>query len=652
MTSDVHVAELQARLELLATSFQRSPLYLTVTDLSNDRYLEVNDTFCQAIGFTREEMIGRNAVELGLITPDGRDRLARELMAMAAAAQRYPLEFEIRRKDGTALVCRYWGEVVQTAAGMRLIAAAENVTEFRNERLARESALAKQDAALRRSDERFALAMDAISDGLWDWDLASDTSYFSPGYYRMLGLPLGGLETSGLGWLARVHADDRPSLETAIRECSAGLRPHFEGEYRLQATSGEWLWVLGRGRPLGRDAQGRALRVLATQVDITERKRLQLGLAQNDRLVSLGMLSAGVAHEINNPLASVTANLELLLAQVTRLPGLPSAAAADLADLARNALDGTQRVKKISRALSTFSRVEPVVLQAVDVNHALEEAARMANAELRYRATLVSQTGTVPPAKACPGTLVQVFLNLIVNAAHAVDDGKADHRITLRSWAADGGVFVEVQDTGAGIPSEHLPRVFEPFFTTKPAGMGSGLGLAVSKRLLDECGGDIRIESVVGQGTRVTVRLDEHRAASVTPEVPLEPAAVKAPVRRRMLVIDDEPLLRRALARQLAEHHDVVAAASGLEALAQIAAHPDFDAILCDLMMPEMSGMDFHARLVTQQPALARRVIFMSGGAFTASAEDYLRSVDNPRVEKPFKVSRVLAMVDEVASLR
>jgi PAS domain S-box-containing protein len=640
-------ADLLSRLEFFTTAFQKSPLFLSVADLSNDHYLEVNDTFCNAVGFTREEIVGRSAVELGLTTPDGRDRLAREFMEMTAASKKYPIEFEIRCKDGTMLACRYWGELVQTAAGPRLFAAAENVTEFRNERLAREAALARQGAALQKIDERFALAMDAISDGLWDWDLATDTSYFSPGYYRMLGLALGALDTSGLSWLSRVHPDDRPTLEDALRACAAGQRPGFEGEYRLQTRSGAWLWVLGRGQPLGRDAQGRAQRVLATHVDVTERRRLQLRLAQNDRLASLGMLSAGLGHEINNPLAYVMANLELMLAQLTAPAALTSAARSDLVELAQHALEGSERVRKISRSLSAFSRVEPPELHAVDLNLVLDEAARLANAELRYRATLVKATTSLPPVRASHSKLVQVFVNLLVNAAHAVDDGKPDHRVTLRSWAADGNVFAEVRDTGKGIASEHLSRLFEPFFTTKPTGVGSGLGLAISKQILNECGGDIQIESTVGGGTSVVVKLVEHRGAVVAREVVPAPAPAASPARRRVLIVDDEPLLRRILSRQISQHHDVVAVASGREAQAQLG-EGAFDAILCDLMMPEMTGMELHAWLVEQRPVLARRVIFMSGGAFTPSASSYLARVENPRLEKPFELTRVLDLLAHI----
>jgi PAS domain S-box-containing protein len=274
---------------LVASAFHGSPLLLAISDLVNDRYLEVNDAFCARVGFSREEMVGRTAVELGLIDAPERDRLAKRLMESLPTAV---FELVIRTRAGRPVTCRYWGRVLHTGGGPRLFAAAEDITEHKH-----------ADEALEKSEARFELAMDATSDGVWDWDIATDAAYFSPGYYRMLGFDAGSFTADGRSWSGLIHSDDRPAVLQANQDCIEGRRERFEVEYRMRSKSGDWRWVLGRGKAVGRDRQGRALRLVGTHVDITERKRLEAGLAQSDRLASMGMLAAGVAHEINNPLS-------------------------------------------------------------------------------------------------------------------------------------------------------------------------------------------------------------------------------------------------------------------------------------------------------------------------------------------------------------
>jgi PAS domain S-box-containing protein len=635
------MAASEATRPLLSSAFDFNPLLLSVADLATDRYLEVNETFCAALGRRREELLGRSAVELGMVTHEERDRLARELMAMLAAPRRYPIEFDIRRADGTALPLRYWAQVVPGPDGVRIFAAAEDLSAARAQ--PQDSDRARAAEALRRSDERFALAMDAFSDGLWDWDAAARVGYFSPGCYRMLGYPIGGLDPASLDWLAVVHPAERAGFEQAVRETCAGQRASFQGEYRMQTQGGEWLWVLARGRRVS----GEGARLLVTLVDITERKQLQLVLAQNDRLASLGLLSAGVAHEINNPLAYVTVNLELLLHQLPRVANAPAPELADLVGLVTAALEGSERVGRIARSLGAFSRVESAEPGPVSVNRALEEAARIASAEVRYRGTVVQELGDVPPARGTEGKLAQVFLNLIVNAAHALEPARqATNVVRLRTWAGDDRVFAEVSDTGVGIPPEHLERVFEPFFTTKPPGVGSGLGLAITRRLVDELEGQLTMESTVGQGTRVVVSLPAFTAAPAPEAPPAAPGPPAARRRARVLLIDDEPQLRQSLERHLSREHDVRSLASALEAQALLAGDRAFDAIVCDLMMPGMSGMEFHAWLTGAVPELAGRVVFISGGAFAPNAAEYLARVPNPRLDKPFELARLLALID------
>ena len=419
----------------------------------------------------------------------------------------------------------------------------------------------------------------------------------------------------------------------------------------------------------------------ATVRDETETKKFHAVLSQRDRLASMGLLAASVAHEINNPLASVLYNIETLAEDLPRLSNAvarcvralvaqhgPEAVATfagdeaemletsvlnDFIDRAREALGGTQRIRTIARAIGTFARVETTEGRRVDLNYAIKCAAALAQNEIRFRAKLVLDYGQLPPIWASEGKLSQVFLNLLLNAAHAIGDGdpKKDE-IRIRTWVDAENVFAEVQDTGAGIARQNLGRIFEPFFTTKPVGVGSGLGLSICRNIIAEFGGDLRVESELGAGARFVVRLPVRQRASELPRARVAAAPTPARARGRILVVDDEPAIRSIVARVLEREHEIVTAASGDAAREILDNDPHFDVIICDLMMPGMTGMDLHEWLVTHRPALAQRTVFISGGAFTERASEYVARVGNTRLDKPFDPATLTRVVSEMLSFQ
>ena len=267
----------------------------------------------------------------------------------------------------------------------------------------------------------------------------------------------------------------------------------------------------------------------------------------------------------------------------------------------------------------------------------------MAWNEIRHRARVVKNFDPVPLVNANESRLGQVLLNLIVNAAQAMAEGQAD-RNTLRvaTRTEDGQAVVEVSDTGAGIPRENLDRIFDPFFTTKPVGVGTGLGLSISHRIVLELGGRIEVESKVGQGTLFRVILLAARDSQNVKAKTMRPTSGQL---ARVLVVDDEPAMGRALQRALRDHLDIVALTSAKEALTLISEGERFDVILSDVMMPEMSGMDLYHSVQRVAAEQAERMIFVTGGAFTAAAREFLDGVPNPRIEKPVEATNLLAMV-------
>jgi PAS domain S-box-containing protein len=422
-------------------------------------------------------------------------------------------------------------------------------------------------------------------------------------------------------------------------------------------------------------------------IDITDRRRaeeerrdLQAKLAQSGRLASMGLLAAGVAHEINNPLAYVLYNLESL---ATDLPGfvdplrrrhealiahlgvetadrvlgptlqaMSPLALDDVLDRLRDAVEGAQRIREIARGLATFARADRCDVAPIDLRVSLAYALRMAMNEIRFRARVVQDLGPVPLVLATDGKLAQVFLNLLINAAHAIDEGDVDrNEIRVRTWTEGGRACVEVSDTGRGIPEEHRSRLFEPFFTTREVGAGTGLGLPICRNLVSAFGGEIRFTTEVGQGSRFRVDLPAAPLDWGRAREPASPDAQTSPAERgRVLVIDDEPGIRSILLRLLGQDHEVVAAASGEVARELLREDRRFDVIYCDLMMPGLSGMELHAWLAGVDPELAARVVFITGGVFTPGASEYLARVPNRRVEKPFESEGLRRLTRELVT--
>jgi CheY-like chemotaxis protein len=289
----------------------------------------------------------------------------------------------------------------------------------------------------------------------------------------------------------------------------------------------------------------------------------------------------------------------------------------------------------------------------VAVGAAVDVAVEMAAHEVKHRARLVRIDEPAPLVLANPVRLAQVFLNLLVNAAHAIPEGAATrNEIRVRVGTGRAGeAVIAVEDTGSGISPDVLPRLFQPFFTTKPAGLGTGLGLSISQGIVKDLGGEISVESAVGRGSTFTVRLPacDPALADLAGLDEIEPLRTPPPrVRkeRRVLVVEDEPLVAAALARVLSLTHDVEVATSGRDAIARVEAGARYDRILCDLMMPDASGVDVHEALSRLAPQQAARLVFMSGGAFTERTRAFLETWRGPFLEKPVDLAALRRALD------
>jgi PAS domain S-box-containing protein len=404
--------------------------------------------------------------------------------------------------------------------------------------------------------------------------------------------------------------------------------------------------------------------IYAAARDVTEQKRAEEGLLQArelqeklqrqlvfaDRMASVGTLAAGVAHEINNPLALVAANIAMIIEGLEAFGADPAARKTEeLIEMAVDVQVGAERIRKIVGGLKTFSRAEEERLAVIDARPVLELAIDMTFNEFRHRARLVKDYGKLPLVEADEARLGQVFINLLVNAAQAIPegDGDANEIRIVTSTDTSGRAVIEVRDTGVGIPTPLLDRVFDPFFTTKPVGIGTGLGLSVCHTIVTSMGGQITVASEEGRGTTIRVVLN---AAPAIVEQPAAAAAApkEAVVCAAILVVDDEPAIGIALRRVLREH-EVTVVRTARAALELLGSGKHFDVVLSDLMMPEMSGMEFYDEVARRFPVVAPRFVFVSGGAFTPAASAFLDRVPNERIEKPFDPRHVRALIERLA---
>lgn len=466
--------------------------------------------------------------------------------------------------------------------------------------------------------------------------------------------------TRTLGWTALellsrpsvefVHPLDRATTLTGRRRLQMGseMGPLIN---RYLCKDGTFRWLEWRSiAHLDRGLIYAAARDITEQKVAAERLAqadereavLQRQLAFGERMASVGTLAGGVAHEVNNPLACVTANIAMILEELERTPSLHR----EMREMAVDIRDAAERIRQIVSGLKTFSRVEEEESRVVlDLCAVLDLATDMTVHAIRDRARLVKDYGEAPLVEADQARLVQVFVNLLVNAVQALPEGHGDaHEIRLvTSSDSAGRAVVEVRDTGAGIAAGVMPRIFDPFFTTKPVGTGTGLGLSICNTVITSAGGEISAVSEPGRGTTFRVVLP---AASLGRSDAVVPTAS---ARTAVLVVDDEPSVGAVLARVLREHDVTVLSAAG-EALELVQAGKHFDVIFSDLMMPEMSGIDFYEQLEQRFPDAARRVVFVSGGAFTPRASAFLDRVTNPRIEKPFDARAVRKLVEQLVS--
>ena len=609
---------------------------VTLVDTPVPRNVYVSEAAAELLGWPVEELLERDPLENIASRDQGR---ARDRLARRAGGDVGQTSYELRtlRKDGREAT-------IDVTASHATIEGRPAVVAFLIDASARREAETQKlhnEARFRELIESAPEPIGIIRGGHF--------VYVNRAYLSTLGYPdaetLYAVPLSSL--LDREQAMVRAQREAIVLEHKTPLGAQM---YRVRRFDGAT--VLLEISSVYFEYEGKPS-VLGMARDVTHRKQLEQQLVQSDRLAALGTMAAGVAHEVNNPLAYLMLNLEWIARKLPSVGKDPSSLEG-LTAMLEEARQGARRVSTIVRELRSFSRVDDDTRTRVDLVKVVQAGIKIAGHEIRHKARIVTSFEPARPVWANEARLEQVVINLLLNAAQAMSETRAERneiRISVRSDSEDRAVL-EVFDNGDGIALDVLPRIFDPFFTTKPVGVGTGLGLSICHGIVTSLGGHIGAYSEPGVGTTFRVVLPTTDVL-----VGEEPGtASEAPSSRntrsaRVLVVDDEPPIANTLRELLAPEHEVIAATTAREAFDAIEGS-DFDVVFCDLIMPGAGGIDLYERLRSVHPGLERRLVFMTGGAFTERTAEFLASVENRRVEKPFDLGLVEQIVREMAGAR
>ena len=520
--------------------------------------------------------------------------------------------------------------------------------------------------ALVNSEHFMREMVDMLSDVLWQTDAKGELSYLSNSITALLGYTPD--ELLGTSIFSTLPSSEQDAALSKLLATPADPKAKSSMDHWHLHQSGRRVLVSSRYAPIV-DDEGAITGFRGSAREITAQHRAQSQVVQSERLSSIGMLAAGVAHEINNPLTYLIAFFDTISGELGELKQAQRALEGqiqslsrsdqgqvldlqkvrsqteqlqsetqELEKLAQDAAKGAWRIRDIVRGIKNFSRADSDELEPVDIHQAIESAINMAFHEIKYRATLIREFADLESLMANEGRLAQVFLNLLINAAHAIPFGDpSSNTIRIRSEQTPSHIVVSVEDSGCGIKEDRLGVIFEPFFTTKPKGIGSGLGLAICKNIIESYGGELQVSSTLGQGSCFTIRLPRSmQKLHALPSQQDERENGSPQQAAQILIVDDDILIRESLSQVLGGQHQLTLCASAKEAMEILALSQNFDLILSDLMMPNMTGADLFNWIEANHPSLSYKVVFITGGVFSTELQAFVDDTSQLILEKPF----------------
>ena len=576
------------------------------------RVLAANEAGAQLLGLTTADIVGQAVADL--VSPNERRHVAScEDRVLAGEPQRYDTRVinHLTREERDVAVSsgpfRVNGDLIGTVATLR------DVTDPKR----------AQDT-LARSEARYRHLVESASDAIVTLDAngrfttVNQAAEIISGFRRE--------ELVGQWFAPLLPDDDLPKALAHFQQALSGETGLFESQFYRK--DGEVRTISITYSTPQKDEE-----VLCLIRDVTDQKMLQEQLIQSEKMSAIGQLVSGVAHELNNPLAGISAFAQLLLAE-KRFPPDQRTAAETIYSEAR-------RASRIVQNLLTFARQHKAEKVLTAINQVLDDTLELRGYELRVRGIDVRREYEEPldETMADAHQLQQVFLNLITNAEQAMEQREGHHhQLTVRTRRNGDSVRIEIEDTGGGIPPNLIERIFNPFFTTKPTGSGTGLGLSISLGIVREHEGRIWAENAPSSGARFIVELPviKRRAPGDAP-APLHVHAPNDNDRLRVLVVDDEASVRVSLQRYLTGRgHQVETTASGEDALNRLRV-VRYDAVILDMRMPDLSGEQLFERLRSSDPSHAERVIFTTGDLVNEQMRRFLDGTGRPCVAKPFE---------------
>jgi PAS domain S-box-containing protein len=614
-------------LSLLLTILEELPTGVWVARAPGGELVYANRTFATIMGTQarNDVVVGQYSASYRIRDRSGAVYPEQQLPFVRVLRERRMVvvdDIVIERSDGSSIDVRAFGKPLfdpQTGEISLVMVAFTDIT-----------AEVRAGVEVSAARERLRTAVDHAPIILFATDTTGTVTLSEGAGLRAMGFKPGELVGRSVFELYRDH----PGVMSNMRRALRGETITVEDEIGAAVLES---WMAPQ-----RDERGAICGIIGVSTDVTERLQLQRQVTQADRLAAIGRLAASVAHEINNPLAYTVEALLLAgeaIADLEQRPGAGVAAAAveRLRRLLGDASEGADRVRLITRDLKAFSRADDAP-RPLELNHAVSAAVKLVAKRTGTRAQIDLQLGPGVTVHADENRLVQIFVNLVLNAADALPaQNQARNRIRVSSRAEEGAAVIEVADNGPGIQADVRARVFEPFFTTKPVGEGTGLGLFVTRNLVDAIGGTITVGEAPEGGALFCVRLPSLPGPVAGPEQ-ASPAPAGAARRWRVLIIDDDPQVAKFLRLTLETECEVEALTSGAEALRRLSAGAPFDLVFCDLMMAEVSGMSFYEELRRRAPGRERAVVFMTGGVYDPAVSDFLATIPNDCVDKPFDI--------------
>ena len=581
------------------------------------------------LGYPAEGRWEPESIFTDLIHPDDREAVwaANRQQVDDPEAPDYDQTFRMRRADATWAWIRSRGRIIArdaTGQPWRMAGTHTDVT-----------AEVEAHAARQRSEERYALMIDALEDGVFDHDLVANTGLVSPRYFTMLGYPPR-TEIAYQDFLVLVHPEDRDGvLATTTRLMHDPATDAYDMEFRMRRADDRWARIRCRGRVVERNAEGRATRAIGTHTDVTERRMMEEQFRHTQKMEAIGKLAGGVAHDFNNLLTTIAATTEVLREELAP----DDAHRTDLDQIAR----ATDRAKALTGQLLAFSRLEVERRQRLSLDRAVRQVEPLLRRLLAPGQELIATLDAHDAMVSVdPAQLELALLNLVANARDAMPDGGT---VTIRTEVVNPHELrLAITDTGVGMDSEIAERAFEPFFTTKPQGKGTGLGLATVYGFAERLGGRVDLQTVPGQGTTVALAIPAAQGAdpAVTSITPPQSAPTRSG--RRVLVVDDEEGVRRSTRRLLERRgYTVLEAESAAHALTLLDSAV-VDVMLTDHAMPGGTGRELVRHVMERHPAV--RVVLMSGFAGEGEVRDDIRGQAVPFLAKPFTLEELVTILD------